>query len=430
MISSQSNCPKHFFFEPEPHEIVVVSDLLALFSSKGCLILLSKTIIMQKKLAKTAGYRAESQHSQSMLTLELFTPDDDERPVYVAGNFNGWVTRDEQYRMEKIRDGHYRYAFRAPIHLSEPMEYKYIKGGWESEELGRDGQSPANRRMEVPRGKVSDVVPQWKQHGTWYDPQFYPDIRVVAKRFNIPQLRRRRRISVLLPWNYKKTDRHYPVLYLQDGQNLFEDDAPYGTWGVDKQLAALAQKGRGDFIVVAIDHGGKERIREFSPYSTPRWGEGLGRDYATFLATSLKPYIDENFRTLPDRLNTGIGGSSMGGLISLYAGLMYPEVFSKYLIFSPSLWVSGRIFAEAAHLPVYPASKVYFYAGGREGSGMTDNATRFREVLTKHGHDTSKLELRVEIDPEGRHNEQRWGREFPKATEWLFVQADAAQGLT
>ncbi|MBK8192991.1 MAG: hypothetical protein IPK76_07225 [Lewinellaceae bacterium] len=72
----------------------------------------------------------------------------------------------------------------------------------------------------------------------------YPDIQIVAKRFNLPQLRRRRRIAVLLPWNYHQTDRHYPVLYLQDGQNLFEDGASFGTWGVDKKIAALAQKGK------------------------------------------------------------------------------------------------------------------------------------------------------------------------------------------
>jgi predicted alpha/beta superfamily hydrolase len=118
------------------------------------------------------------------------------------------------------------------------------------------------------------------------------------------------------------------VLYLQDGQNLFENDAPFGTWGVDKQLAALAQRGKGDLIVVAIDHGGKERIKEFSPYDSQKWGEGLGRDYAKFLTETLKPYIDGRFRTQTGREYTGIGGSSMGGLISIYAGIMFPETYS------------------------------------------------------------------------------------------------------
>jgi predicted alpha/beta superfamily hydrolase len=355
-----------------------------------------------------------------MLTLELFTPADDLRPVYITGNFNGWKIRDEQYRMEKVRDGHYRYLFRQELPAAEPLEYKYVKGGWESEELGADGFPPTNRRMQLPKGKVNDVVPRWKQHSAGYDPAFYPDIQIVAKRFNVPQLRRKRRISVLLPWNYDTSGKHYPVLYLQDGQNLFEDDAPFGTWGVDKQLAMLAQQGMGDVIVVAIDHGGKERIREFSPYDSAKWGEGLGREYARFLAETLKPYIDSNYRTRPEREHTGIGGSSMGGLISIYAGMLFPLTFSKFLIFSPSLWVSPRIYAEAAHFSKLPATRIYLYAGGNEGAGMVANANKFKESVEKRGIPKGTLQFKLEVDPQGRHNEERWGREFPKAIQWLF----------
>ena len=356
---------------------------------------------------------------RSMLTLELFTQSDDTRPVFVTGSFNGWTTKDNRFRMQKIAEGHYQYTFAEPLPLGEPLEYKYVKGGWESEELGTDGHPRTNRRMEVPRGKVTDTVPNWKKHADWYDPQFYPDIQVISKRFNLPQLRRRRRISVLLPWDYETSGKRYPVLYLQDGQNLFENDAPFGTWGVDKQLAALAQRGKGDFIVVAIDHGGKERIKEFLPYDTQKLGEGLGREYATFLTETLKPYIDENFRTLPERAHTGIGGSSMGGLISIFAGIMFPEVYSRFLIFSPSLWVSPKIYNEPFRFSAYPATRIYLYAGGREGAGMLANANRFKEVLEKRSRE--RIQFRLEIDPAGRHTEGRWGQEFPKAVEWLFV---------
>ncbi len=355
------------------------------------------------------------------LTLELFTPADDGRPVFVTGNFNGWRTRDEQFRMEKLRDGHYQIHFPKHLQLDDTFEYKYVKGGWESEELAPNGYPPTNRRMEIPRGKVRDVVPKWKTHGKDYNPAFYPDIQVVAKRFNVPQLGRRRRISVLLPHDYAQTDRRYPVLYLQDGQNLFEDNAPYGTWQLDKRLAQLAERGKGNFIVVAIDHGGQERIREFSPYGTLKWGEGLGQDYARFLAETLKPHIDKQFRTLPSREHTAIGGSSMGGLISIFAGMMYPEVYSRFLIFSPSLWLSPRIFTERA--PVHPLSrtKIYLYAGGKEGAGMVANAKKLRDSFRQQGLDSQHLDLHLEIDPQGKHHEPRWGQEFPKAVEWLLV---------
>jgi predicted alpha/beta superfamily hydrolase len=358
-----------------------------------------------------------------MLTLELFTPVDDIRPVFVTGNFNGWTIRDERYKMNKIKDGHHRLSMAVDLPPGEVLEYKYVKGGWEAEELGADGFPPVNRRMELSRGKVMDTVPRWKAHGSWYNPAFYPDIRIVAKRFNIPQLRRRRRISVLLPWNYQQhPDRRYPVLYLQDGQNLFEDSAPFGTWGVDKQLAYMAQHGKGDFIVVAIDHGGKDRINEFSPYET-RFGDGLGRDYARFLAETLKPHIDKNFRTLAGREHTGVGGSSMGGLISIYAGVMFPEVFSKFMIFSPSLWVSQTIYLEPLRFHSLSPTRIYFYAGERESRTMSQQAKKFKKIIETRGFRPGTVHFRLELDPNGHHNEARWGFEFPKAAEWLFYGA-------
>jgi predicted alpha/beta superfamily hydrolase len=355
-----------------------------------------------------------------MLTLDLFTPEDDDRPVFLTGSFNAWTIRDDRFKMEKVKSGHYQYTFEAIAKDQNLFEYKYVKGGWESEELDQEGHPPSNRKMESPKGKVSDVVPRWKKHDNTYDAAFYPDIRIVAQKFNIPQLRRKRRISVLLPWNYEKTTRKYPVLYLQDGQNLFEPEAPFGTWGVDKQLAMLAKQGFGDFIVVAIDHGGRERIREFSPYTSEKWGIGQGRDYARFMAETLKPFIDKEFRTLTARENTALGGSSMGGLISIYGGLMYPEIYSKFMIFSPSLWVSPKLYFETIRFSTLSPTRIYLYAGGREGAAMVANATRFKNTIEKKGYDPEVVRLHLEVDPAGRHNEARWGEEFPKAAKWLF----------
>jgi predicted alpha/beta superfamily hydrolase len=361
-----------------------------------------------------------------MLTLELYTPNDDDRPVYVTGTFNSWKTRDPRYCMTRVRAGHYHFTFENGLPTGEPLEYKYVKGGWEAEELDGEGHPPVNRRMETPRGKVIDVVARWKAHGAGYNPDFYPDIRVVAKRFIIPQLNRRRRIAVLLPWNYESTTRRYPVLYLQDGQNLFEDGGPFGTWELDKRLAALAQRGLGDFIVVAIDHGGKDRIREYAPYDSPKWGEGLGQEYTRFLAETLKPYIDANFRTLSDRAHTGIGGSSMGGLISIYAGLMFPHIYSRFMIFSPSFWASPELFFEPMRFSQYPLTRIYLYGGEKEGSGMVTNMERFKETLDRQHIHPDCVQVKMEVDPQGRHHEARWGKEFPKAAKWLFFDRLAA----
>ena len=176
---------------------------------------------------------------------------------------------------------------------------------------------------------------------------YYPRIEILDEAYEIPQLGRNRRISVLLPHDYYQTDKKYPVLYLHDGQNLFDEYAPYGNWGVDKTMESLAKKGIGDVIIVAIDHGGVLRIQEYLPYSTPRYTEAEGNLYLKFMLDDLKPMIDSRFRVKTDRKSTGIGGSSLGGLISLYAGFKHTDVFGNMMIFSPSLWISEEIYIMA-----------------------------------------------------------------------------------
>lgn len=353
---------------------------------------------------------------EAKLTLQLLAHNDDARPVWIVGNFNDWKVRDARFLMTRTAPGHYEYTFKKRPTADEPLEYKYVKGDWGAEELTAHGLPTQNRRLALPSGKVFDVVQNWKKPGS----VFYPHIEVISTRFNIPQLKRRRRISVLLPYNYHETDRSYPVLYLQDGQNLFEEKNAYGTWGVDKSLARLSEIGRGDLIVVAIDHGGRDRIREFSPYPNNNWGTGLGREYVRFLVETLKPYIDQNFRTLADREHTGVGGSSLGGLISIYAGLMFPHSFSKLMVFSPSLWAAQKIFFEPIRFFVPVPTKIYLYGGGKEGANMVDNISRFRETVARRGFDNKIIDFNVQIDPHGKHTEGRWGHEFPKAAEWLF----------
>jgi predicted alpha/beta superfamily hydrolase len=248
--------------------------------------------------------------------------------------------------------------------------------------------------------------------------QCYPEIRTIHEQFEIPQLIKTRRITALLPWNYEDSERRYPVLYLQDGQNLFDDYAPFGSWELDKKLMRLAKEGKGDFIVIAIDHAHSERIAEYTPSVKTKLGKGDGLLYADFLATTLKPHVDAAFRTLPGREHTGIGGSSMGGLISLYAAMKHPHVYSRLMLFSPSLWVSPGLPAEfLASAPDFSGS-IYLYGGAREGSNMVEHLMGFDEKL----HSMSdRIHYRLSIRDDGEHNEAAWGVEFPKAAEFLFT---------
>ncbi|MFN4146240.1 MAG: alpha/beta hydrolase [Runella sp.] len=354
------------------------------------------------------------------LTLELTTPIDDDRPVFVAGNFCEWFPDIKEFQMEKLASGQYRFQFPSDFNFSQPIEYKYTRGGWDQVELDAYGEAPPNRKIRAKSLLQRDFVPYWRKNGIAFDKRFMPQMEVIAEDFDIPQLSRKRRIRVLLPHDYATSTKRYPVLYMQDGQNLMGEGSVYGNWEIDKKLAVLAAQNKGDLIVVAIDHADEDRLHEFAPYTHPKFGKGAGKKYANFIVRTLKPYIDKHYRTRPERQHTGVGGSSMGGLISIYAGLMYPEILGRLLIFSPSLWVSDKIYFDAIEFFNPLETKIYVYAGGKESRYMIPSVERLKETIEKQGWSPEKLQIQLSLDPKGEHSEARWGKEFPKAVEWLF----------
>lgn len=355
-------------------------------------------------------------------TLKLITETDDDRPIYIAGSFNNWQTGDEHFRMQPSSLPHqFEFTFDLPDDVLH-IEYKYTRGGWEGVELGKYGENALNHSRYVAADwTVPDRVVTWANAGLHYREALLPIIEIINQEFEIPQLIRTRRVAALLPHDYYNTDRRYPVLYLQDGQNLFDDNAPYGSWGVDKQLASMVARGHGDIIIVAIDHADDKRVNEFTPTFKTKLGRGDGRDYCRFLAGTLKPYIDGHFRTLSGPEHTGIGGSSLGGLISIYAGILYPRIYDRLMVFSPSLWVTPNIPYHDMKLTQKFRGKIYLYGGEAESPTMVPNMLRLEEELKLHSQ-SDRVEFRVEIDPAGQHNEARWGKEFPKAIEWLFFE--------
>ena len=174
-------------------------------------------------------------------------------------------------------------------------------------------------------------------------------------------------------------------------------------------------------IIIAIEHGGEDRLKEYMFESNTLVMQGDGKKYIRFVTDTLKPFIDAKYRTLKDRENTGIGGSSLGGLISIYGGFLYPEVYSKLMIFSPSLWAVPKINFPMIKFYNPFKTKVYIYGGAKEGSGMVRRILAFRDKIEKY--DTEKerdFEFKVSIHPDGEHDEFYWSQEFPKAMEWLY----------
>jgi predicted alpha/beta superfamily hydrolase len=246
-----------------------------------------------------------------------------------------------------------------------------------------------------------------------------PNVHVLSTPFLIPGLNRERTVRIYLPPGYEQSTRHYPVLYMHDGQNLFDDATAHaGEWGIDETLNELAKSRGLELIVVGIDNGGAERIHELNAWDNPQFGKGEGEQYTAFIVEVLKPWIDQHYRTRADRRHTAIMGSSMGGLISTYAISRYPQVFGRAGIFSPAYWLAPQVFADTEARPPPPVERIYFYAGGSEDLGMVPDMERMAALLRRHGLPATHLAVRV--NPVGRHNESAWRAEFPRAVEWLF----------
>lgn len=242
------------------------------------------------------------------------------------------------------------------------------------------------------------------------------NVHVIDNAFPISILNRTRRIWIYLPEGYAASEKRYPVLYMHDGQNLFDEATSFsGEWEVDKTLDALPDA----CIVVGIDNGGLKRMNEYNPHTTHQFGKGEGKQYLEFIVKALKPYIDKHYRTLRSKRNTFMAGSSMGGLITFYAGIYYPDVFSRMAIFSPSFWAAAQISHEIKKY-VKPRShsrhKYYFYAGGSENVSMVSDMLQVAELIKVH----SGAKMKVVIRPDGRHNEQAWKEEFPVFYQWMM----------
>lgn len=356
--------------------------------------------------------------NSNRITLELLTEDTQAGDVYVAGNFNGWAVKNPAYKMERIGKGRYRLDFALPTPRPEHILYKYTRGSWQTAEQDGNGHDSPNRQLMAGQRIRRDIVAGWRSKPEKTFAERHPIIEIIDSDFPVPEWVKTRRVAALLPHDYYESDKRYPVLLLQDGQNLFDDFAPYGNWALDHKLALLAEKGHHEVIVIAIDHSEHERIVEYTPSVDTKLGIGEGEEYVRFLVDVLKPEVDKRFRTKPGRLHWGIGGSSMGGLAALYAGLIRSDVFSKMMIFSPSLWVVPDLYE--VYLPKGKHSRFYMYAGGKESKNLLNIVNHFKTEFFNCAEDTASVEYKEVINPEGTHSEYYWGEAFPDALSWLY----------
>lgn len=354
-----------------------------------------------------------------------------ETTLYVGGSFNGWDPFSPDYALTEDPEGIYAIS----LDLAPgTYEFKFTRGGWPTVEGSSEGNFIPNRSVTYNGGVQTEdlIIAGWEDIGGG-NSTAAPNVSILTDSFYLPELDRYRRIWVYLPPDYTTSDKDYPVLYMHDGQNLFDNTTSFaGEWEVDESLNMLFAQGDEGIIVIGIDNGGIDRLAEYTPWPNPDYGGGQGDAYVESLVNDLKPYVDENYRTHTDAAHTGIMGSSLGGLISLYATIKHQDIFGRAGVFSPSLWFTDDIYDYVSTVGKQEDVRIYLLTGEQEGNSPDEVVA---DLLAMH---TTLLdagfgddELFLITHPDGTHSEWYWAREFPAAYEWLFstttrVQSSAA----
>jgi predicted alpha/beta superfamily hydrolase len=370
----------------------------------------------------------------AMITFMVRVPDSTppSARIFITGNAETLGPWDPgKVELAKVDDALYSITVVLPTDFT--FEYKLTRGDWETVEKGPRFEEIPNRELLVVEDATVHVrVDTWRDevedhatHTVTGDVRRHPD-------FMASRLGSRRTILVFLPPGYEtEPDRRYPVLYMHDGQNLFDAATSFigVEWAVDETVTRLAEEGRMEPVIVVGISNTADRIFEYTAFADASGRGGGAELYADFVVNDLKPFIDANYRTLRDRANTGVAGSSLGGLVSIYLAWTHPNVFSKVAAMSTSYdWADASImtFVEERDAPL--GLKLWLDVGTAEdttdsdGDGVSDLVFLHRklvDVLLKKGLRLDQDLTSVE-EAGAPHNERAWAGRLPGALAFLF----------
>lgn len=242
-------------------------------------------------------------------------------------------------------------------------------------------------------------------------------------------------VSIYLPPDYvSQPQRRFPVFYLHDGQNLFDPVTSYipgHTWRAGETADRTAQNGHAESVIlVGIANTGLRRMAEYTPTRDYRMGGGDGDRYGRLLIEELKPWIDANYRTLPDPQTTGLGGSSLGGLISLYLGLLHSSTFTRLGVLSPSIWWDHRsILNIVANARPRPPLRIWLDIGTAEGARHVRDTELLERRLIQRGF-VPNVDLKCTIFPNVAHTEDAWAERFDQVLAFLFPPGSTQSAAT
>jgi len=250
------------------------------------------------------------------------------------------------------------------------------------------------------------------------------------ERFRSRFLRNQRDLIVYTPPGYaEQTARRFPVLYLHDGQNLFDGTTsfiPGQDWHVGQTADACINSRAVEPLIIVGMYNTKARVREYTPTPVPKLGGGRADRYARFLVEEVKPFVEREYRVLPGVRDTGIGGSSLGGLVSLYLGLKHPSIFGKIAALSPSVWWNQLFihrFVGATSVARRP--RIWLDIGTREGARMVAYVERFRDILLQKGWRLEQ-DLHYERVEGAEHNEAAWAQRVGPFLQFLYPASPGA----
>jgi len=380
---------------------------------------MKKLLILFAVLLTINGSQALAQVTFTVQSLPVYTPPQDS--LYIAGDFTGWEAGFPAYMMHKNMEG--KWSISLPLQApGTVIKFKFTRGSWTTVEKGPGGEEISDRSYTFGSSdSVNVIISNWADAGGGSNSTAAANVSIMSTDFYMPQFNRTRRIWIYFPPDYETSGLNYPVLYMHDGQNLFDAATSFsGEWEVDETLNKLAGEGKHVPLVIGIDNGGGDRIGEYTPWSNSQYGGGDGEKYMQFIVETLKPYIDQHYRTLPERQNTGIMGSSLGGLISHYGSLKYQDIFSKAGLFSPSYWFSDSVWTFTHNTGKQQDMRLFQLYGTNESTGMVSEMQRMNDSLVSIGFDQGNIYNKIVTG--GQHNEKLWREAFEEAYLWLFDQ--------
>lgn len=334
--------------------------------------------------------------------------------IYVAGNFQGWDPASPAHAFAAVGPRTYELGLSFP--RGTRLELKLTRGSWETVEKGPNGEEIRNRTLTASTSMTVELTV-----ASWSDASPRPstitgDVRTTT----VTGFLEGRRVWIYLPPGYDASNTRYPVLYMLDGQNVFDASTSFsGEWQVDEALErSIPDDEVAPLIVVAVGNSAR-RIEEYTPWADPRHGGGGAAAHLAAITDVLMPWVNATFRTLTGPENTGISGSSLGGLFTLYATYARPDLFGKNAALSPSIWFADEAIIDFVRASSKPDARVWMDMGTNESATAIGELRELRDLMVTQGF-VLDVDLKVVEEAGGAHNEAAWARRFPDVLRFLF----------